>query len=251
MAKLPPPKVKPSRPAGSMRLLGIIALIAAVLLAAAIGLLIVRALTKSNAPLPAGPATVVPVPQGLPEVRQPNLPQAALPETQVPSIPQAPVTKIETPAAPPPEASGTVTWRWMCYPVSPSILGVQIQSQMPGYQFVALGVTVYNQSSENVPVDNNAFWLNVDGRIYHSDQFSTADAVINGLPFLTAMTLAPGGTVGGQTAFMIPATYGRIAANWNLSLPKGVKVVRVDPVTPVQQPRQAPPAAQPRPSTEE
>lgn len=247
MPKWSPKAQKPPPSGPSTKPLGVIAVIAALLLAAAMAIIIYTAMHRHNAPLPAGPATNVPIPSALPEVKQKDLPQAALPQTNVPAIPEAPVTKVEPPPVEKaPEASGTVTWRWMCYPVSPSILGVQIQSQMPGYQFVALGVTIYNQSTENVPVDNNAFSLNVDGRLFRSDQFSTADAVISGLTFLTAQTLAPGGSTAGQTAFMIPNAYGKIMANWSLSLPPGVKVVRVDPVVPLQQPQQAAPAPRPK-----
>ena len=242
------------KPDGKMKLMGIIAIIVAVLLLIVIAVALWSTL-HPKAPLPPAPATKLPdLPTpALPEARQKPLETAPLPETKVPALPQAPVTEVQPqPKEEPAQPSGTVTWRWMLYPVSPSILGQQIQGSMAGFQFVALGVTIYNQSTENVAVDNNAFSLNVDGKIYRSDQFSTADAVISGFPFLAPTTLAPGGTVAGQTAFMIPRVFSRVSADWQINVPKTVKVVRVDPGTPLAPAaRSAAPAASTNRSNEE
>lgn len=244
----------PGKPDGKMKLMGIIAIIAAILLLIVVALVLWTTL-HPKAPLPAAPATNLPnVPTpALPEASQKPIEAAPLPETKVPAAPKAPVTEVQPqPKEEAPQPSGTVTWRWLLYPVSPSILGQQIQGSMSGFQFVALGVTIYNQSTENVAVDNNAFSLNVDGKIYRSDQFSTADAVISGFPFLSPTTLAPGGTVAGQTAFMIPRVFSRVIADWQINVPKTVKVVRVDPAAPfAPTARSAAPAAPTNRSNEE
>ncbi|MEN6545192.1 MAG: DUF4352 domain-containing protein [Armatimonadia bacterium] len=244
----------PGKPDGKMKLMGVIAIVAAVLLLIVIALALWTTL-HPKAPLPAAPATNLPdLPApALPEARQKPIEAAPLPETKVPAAPQAPVTEVQPqPKEEAPQPSGTVTWRWLLYPVSPSILGQQIQGSMSGFQFVALGVTIYNRSTENVAVDNNAFSLNVDGKIYRSDQFSTADAVISGFPFLSPTTLAPGGTVSGQTAFMIPRVFSRVVADWQINVPKTVKVVRVDPAAPfAPAARPAAPAAPTNRSNEE
>lgn len=246
LAPAPPPDKKPNP---TMPLLGWIAIAAAVLLVIALALMIYANFLRPQPALPAAPQLQLPdLPPApaLPQKKAEAEPGPALPQKQVEApaaepLPQAP------PAPEKPQPSGTVTWAWQLYPVSPSILGVQIQSQMPGYQFVALGVTIWNQSTEEVPVDNNAFTLNVDNRIYRSDQFSTADAVISGLPFLAATTLAPGGTIAGQTAYMIPRSYRGVVANWQLNMPPTVTVRRIDPKVPMPNPKPAPQPAAPRP----
>jgi len=241
-----PPSGKKS--VGGMSLLGWIALITVALLIIAIAVLVYLNYVRPQPELPAAPQLQLPdLPKGpaLPEKKVEDLPVPSLPQTAVVPQPQAPVTQ----APPPPEKkepSGTVTWSWQLYPVTPSILGVQIQGQMPGYVFVALGIQIWNDCTENVPVDNNGFTLNVDNRIYRSDQFSTADAVINGLPFLASTTLAPGGRIQGQTAYMIPRTYSRVGADWQLNMPATVKVVRVDPKSTVVPSGQYTPPAQPK-----
>lgn len=234
---------------GAMPLWAWIALAAIALLIAIIAVLVYLNYMRPQRELPAAPQVQLPdLPKGpaLPEKKVEDVPAPSLPQAQVVPQPQPPVTQAP-PAPAKQEPSGTVTWSWQLYPVTPSILGVQIQNQMPGYVFVAMGLQIWNESTENVPVDNNAFTLNVDNRIYRSDQFSTADAVINGLPFLASTTLAPGGRVQGQTAYMIPRVYTRVGADWQLNLPPTIKVRRVDPksaVVPSQ--NYTPPAPQPK-----
>ncbi|MCE5237964.1 hypothetical protein LLH23_05680 [bacterium] len=237
------------KPRAGLPLYAWIALIVIGLLIVAIAVLVYFNYVRPQPELPAAPQVQLPdLPKGpaLPEKKVEDAPSAALPQTQVTPQPQAPLAQAP-PQPQKPQPSGTVTWAWQLYPVTPSILGVQIQNQMPGYQFVAMGIQIWNDCTENVPVDNNAFTLNVDNRIYRSDQFSTADAVINGLPFLTATTLAPGGRVQGQTAYMIPRVYSRISADWQLQMPATVKVRRVDPKSAVVPAGQyTPPTPQPK-----
>lgn len=252
MAKPLPPKSAPSD--GRMKFMGIIAIVAAVLLALAIGLMIYKAVARPNAPLPAGPATNVPVPGALPEVKQQNLPQAALPETNVPSAPQVPVTKIEPPAPKAAEPSGTISWEWQLYEISPTVIDYSMQGVLPGQVFVSLGVTVYNQSTEHVDVSNehDEFTINVDNKIYKASLWSSgASALIRGIPVLTPVTLAPKGETAGQMSYIIPGQFSKIAAEWQPKVPKGVQVVRIDPKQPViWLPRQATPAV-PKPQTDE
>jgi len=85
----------------------------------------------------------------------------------------------------------------------------------------------------------------VDNRIYTSEIWSTASAVFGGLPYMVPTTLAPGGRFGGYTVYMIPERFSRVTANWQLTVPPTVKVVRVDPKVPVVDTRQ--PQATPQP----
>lgn len=253
MAKTPPQITKPGKPDKRMNLMGIIAIVAAVLLAVAVGLMLYKAMKRPNAPLPAGPATNIPMPGALPEVKQQNLPQAALPETKVPAAPEVPVTKIEPPAKEP-EPTGTVSWKWQLYELNPTAIDVGMQGVLPGQIFVSLGVTVYNQSTANVEVTNekDEFTINADNVIYKASLWSTgASALIRGIPVLTPATLAPGGNVAGQMSYLIPGQFKQITVNWQPKVPKGVQVVRIDPSQPViWLPRQQTPAV-PKPQTDE
>jgi len=85
----------------------------------------------------------------------------------------------------------------------------------------------------------------VDNRTYTSEIWSTASAVFGGLPYMVPTTLAPGGRFGGYTVYMIPERFSRVTANWQLTVPPTVKVVRVDPKVPVVDTRQ--PQATPQP----
>jgi hypothetical protein len=229
-----------------MRLMGILAIIAALLLALAIGIMIYKAMARPGAPLPAGAATGVPIPSALPDVKQKDLPQAALPEAKVPEVPQAPVPKVEAPPVEKaPEPSGTVTWRWQLYPITPTAFGQAIQPILPGFTTVALGLTVYNNSTVNIEVGNerDEFTVNADNRIYKADVWQSAASIFfNGLPYLQQTTLAPGGRADGFTVFAVPANARKITVDWRHSVPSTVKVVRVDPQTPIVQPQQAAPA---------
>lgn len=232
-AKPPVPQAE-----GRVKWMGIIAIVAAVLLALAMGLLIYKALTRPNAPLPSNPATAVPVPSGLPEVNQPNLPAAALPETNVPTLPQAPVTKVEPPPAPEkePEPTGTISWKWQLYELNPTVIDVGMQGALPGSIFVSLGVTVYNQSTANVEVSNehDEFLVNVDNVLYKASLWSSgASALIRGIPVLSPATLAPNGSVAGQMSYVIPGQFKQISIQWQPKVPKGVQVVRIDPKQPI------------------
>ena len=253
MAKIPPKPLVPQAE-GRLKWMGIMAIAAAVLLALAMGLMVYKAITRPNAPLPASPATNVPVPSGLPEVNQPNLPQAALPETKVPSLPEAPVTKVEPPPAPEPEPTGTVSWKWQLYELNPTLIDVGMQGVLPGQIFVSLGVTVYNQSTANVEVSNekDEFTINVDNVIYKASLWSTgASALIRGIPVLAPATLAPNGNIAGQMSYLIPGQFKQITINWQTKVPKGVQVVRIDPKQPIiWLPRQAQPNL-PKPKAED
>lgn len=235
MAKLPPAKKAPAP--GRNRTLGIVAIAAAVVLALLMGFLIYSAMQRRNAPLPAGPATNVPVPQALPEVNQPNLPQAALPETQVPAAPQVPVTQVTPPPVEKePDPSGTITWWWQLYQVTPSFISMYLGNPLPGHVFVALGVTVQNQSTVDVEVSNDRdeFSLNVDNRLYRADVLRTADAIFfNNVPYLVKTTLRPGGRANGFTVYPIPVRYSQVTVEWHPNVPRTVQVVRVDPKTPL------------------
>ena len=250
MAKLPPKPTAPVKPDKRMNLMGIIAIIAAILLAAAMGIMVYKAMTHRNAPLPAGPATNVPVPGALPEVKQQNLPEAALPETKVPSAPEVPVTKIEPPAPKETEPSGTISWKWQLYEISPTVIDYSMQGVLPGQIFVSLGVTVYNQSTANVDISNehDEFTVNVDGKICKASLWSSgASALIRGIPVLTPITLAPGGNTAGQMSYIIPGRFNKLTVDWQPKVPKGVQVVRIDPKQPViWLPRQATPAPRPQ-----
>lgn len=239
MSKTGPRPQEPKLPDGRMRLLWIIALLAALLMAVAMGLLAWKALHPTRAPLPSGPSTSIPTlpsAPALPEVRQQNLPQAPLPQTNVPAAPQSPVTEVTPPPLPQKaQPSGKVIWRWQLYQTNPQIMGVGIQEQTPGALFLALGVTIYNQSTESITVGNehNEFSLNVDNRIYTSEVFSTAANVISGFSPMVPTTLAPGGTFNGQTTFVVTGRFQHVMPNWQMNLPPGVKLERVDPAQPV------------------
>jgi hypothetical protein len=224
----------------------LLAIIAGVLLLAIVVLALIMG-GRSNAPLPANPVDTASLPLAppLPDVRQQNLPATTppLPETRVQAPPQEPVTEVRTPE-PEPEPSGTITWKWLLYPVNPTVLGISVGRLMPGYQFVALGVTIVNRSTVPVDVDNNAFTITVDGRTYVSEVWSTGHAVIQGMPFLAAATLEPGGSMSGFTGYMIPLQIRRAVANWRPLVPPTVKVERVDPPSPMS----GPPAPAPSPS---
>lgn len=249
----PVPKAYPKseRPDGRMRLLGTLAIIAGILLVLALGLLAYQNFFRPQKALPEAPQMQLPdLPAGpaLPEKKVTDTPAPGLPETKVvppaaPALPQAP--------PPPPEApkpSGTVTWSWQLYQIPLSFV---VTVPTPGYQTVALGVTVWNQSTENVLVSNeqNQFSVNVDNKIYTSEIWSTASAVFGGLPYMVPTTLAPGGTVGGYTVFMIPQRLNNVMAAWQVNVPPTVKVVRMDPKAPIvqsQQPQAQPAVPQPR-----
>lgn len=201
--------IKPAgkKPDGRMKLLGIIAIVTVVVLAAALLLLLILN-NKSTSPLPAAPTGSLPPLPNAPSVAKVDadaVPMSPLPETQAQPVPQEPMTKVE---APPPQAgpSGTITWYWQLYEINPSIIGVSMGDKMPGYLYVALGISVVNQSTVNVMVTNeqNQFKLNADNRLYASDLWKTAEAVISGLKFLVPTELAPGGRLGGYTVFMVP-----------------------------------------------
>lgn len=237
MAKLPPAAKLPARPQGPMRSLGVIAIVIAVLLTLAISLLIYKALSRPGNPLPAASTEGVPVPSGLPQAPHPNLPQAALPEA-TPPPPQTPVAETApgpTPT-PPPQPSGTITWWWQLYQVQPSFISQYLGNPLPGYNFVALGITVRNQSNIDVEVsnDNDEFTLNVDNRSYRADVLRAADAIFfNKLPYLVKSTVRPEGRADGFTVYPIPARYGRVTVDWRPRVPATVRVVRVDPQVPV------------------
>jgi hypothetical protein len=248
----PVPKVYPKseRPDGRAKLLGTLAILAGVLLLLIIGLVVYQNFFRPQKALPEAPQVVLPplpAAPGLPEKKVTDTPAPGLPETKVvppaaPALPQAP---------PPPqkqEPSGTVTWAWQLYQIP---LTFVVTVPTPGYQTVALGVTIWNQSTENVLVSNeqNQFTVNVDNKIYASEIWSTASAVFGGLPYMVPTTLAPGGTVGGYTVFMIPQRFNAAMANWQVNVPPTVKVVRIDPKVPViasQQPQAQPAMPQPR-----
>lgn len=254
MAKTPRKALVPQAE-GRMKWMGIMAIVAAVLMALAVGVMIYNAMKRPNAPLPASPATDVPVPSGLPEVNQKDLPQAALPETTVPTLPEVPITKVEPPApAKEPEPTGTVSWKWQLYELNPTAIDVGMQGVLPGQIFVSLGVTVYNQSTANVDVSNekDEFTINVDNVIYKASLWSTgASALIRGIPVLVPATLAPNGNVAGQMSYLIPGQFKQITINWQSKVPKGVQVVRIDPKQPIiWLPRQAQPNL-PKPQAED
>lgn len=199
-------------------------------------------------PLPAGP----PLPQKRVEApAAPSLPEAPAKAPVQPALPQAP---------PPPEKkepAGTVTWAWQLYEINPTLV-VGLGDKMPGYMFVALGVTVWNNSTEKVPFGNehNEFTLIVDNKIYTAEIWSTASAVISGLPYMVPTTLGPNSSVGGYTVFLIPKQFGQIMAQWRINLPPTVKIVRLDPKVPViraqaMSPAAPAPAPVPPPSKEE
>ena len=242
----PVPKTSPQGPPpnGRMKLLGLLAVIAGVLLFLALGLIVYQNFFRPQKALPEAPQVQLP-----PLPSAPGLPEKKVTDTPAPGLPE---TKVEAPAAPalpqappPPEKkepSGTVTWAWQLYQIP---LTFVVTVPTPGYQTVALGVTVWNQSTENVPVGNehNEFSVNVDNKIYTSEIWSTASAVFGGLPYMVPTTLAPGGTFGGYTVYMVPQRFSRAMANWQVSVPPTVKVVRIDPKTPViasQQPQAQP-----------
>lgn len=254
MAKSAPPAKMPGKRDRQMNIMGIMAIIAAVLLAVAVGVMLYKGMKRPNAPLPAGPATNVPMPGALPEVKQQNLPQAALPETKVPAAPEVPVTKIEPPAPKEAEPTGTISWKWQLYELNPTAIDVGMQGVLPGQIFVSLGVTVYNQSTANVEVTNekDEFTINADNVIYKASLWSTgASALIRGIPVLTPATLAPNGNVAGQMTYLIPGQFKQISINWQPKVPKTVQVVRIDPKQPIiWLPRQQTPAV-PKPQTDE
>lgn len=241
----PPPGKKP---AAGMPLFGWIALAAVALLIIAIAVLVYVNYVRPQRELPAAPQLQLPdLPKGpaLPEKKVEDLPAPSLPETTVKPKPQAPLAE----APPPPEKkepSGTLTWSWQLYRINPTMV-VNMGNSMPGYQFVALGISVWNDSTENVPVsnDHNEFAVNVDNRIYVSEIWSTASAVFGGLPYMVPTTLAPGGRFGGYTVYMIPERFSRVTANWQLNLPPTVKVVCIPPKVPVIQSQQPQPTPQP------
>lgn len=222
---------------GRMKLLGIIAIITVILLVAALLFMLILNAQKPQSPLPAAPLGKLPPLPDAPSVAKVEaepVPQSPLPEVEAEPVPQEPVTKTEAPPQPQ-GPSGTITWYWQLYEINPQILGVSMGDKMPGYLYVALGISVVNQSTANVTVSNeqNQFKLNVDNRLYSSDLWKTAEAVISGLKFLVPTELAPGGSIGGYTVFMMPEQYRQVMPIWNLSVPEGVRVVRVDPRNPL------------------
>ena len=142
-----------------------------------------------------------------------DLPPATAPpltRTQVQAPPQESLAEVQTTAPEPaPVASGTITWKWLLYPVTPTVLGISVGQRMPGYQFVALGVTIVNRSTIPVDVDNNAFTVTIDGRTYSSEVWSTGHAMIQGMAFLAPAKLEPGGEMSGFTGYMIPQQFRR------------------------------------------
>lgn len=183
-------------------------------------------LTAVNPPSPAaGPP--------LPAVAQPP-PAAGPPLSAVSQPPPAPSQALPQAAPRPsaPEHSGTVTWRWAIYPVDPQVLGILLGDKVAGNQFVALGVDVWNQSNAPIEVKSGDFRLVVDGRSYPTDVWATGSAsIVQGLPVMSpeAVELLSGGSLSGTTSYMIPAQYQRLLPEWRLKVPKGVKVVRIDP----------------------
>lgn len=208
------------------------AIIAALVLLALLAFLVWSSMQPTRAPLPQAEVSNLPrLPSG-PSVTQaeqmqlPNAPPLTQAEQQqLPSGP--PVTQAEAP----PQASGVITWEWALYKVNPTVLGVPMGEQMPGHQFVAVGVTIYNQSSVSVDVDHNAFRLTVDRRVYTTDVWSSANAVVGGMPFLGPTTLLPNATLDGFTGFMIPEQYQSAMADWQPRVPPTVEVRRIDPAT--------------------
>lgn len=199
---------------------------------------VVLALTRpGQSPVTENPAAEINLPLAppLPAVNRQQLPAAPpLTQTQVQPPPQE--SMIEAPATPAetvPQASGTITWKWLLYPVNPTVLGISVGQLMAGYQFAALGVTIANHSTVPVAVDNNAFTVTVDGRTYSSEVWSTGHAVIQGLPFLAPATVEPGGSISGFTGYMIPQQFRRGTANWRPAVPETVQVQRIDPPAPM------------------
>ena len=225
------------QPGDHKRPLVIIAVLTILVFAGVIVFLLYRMTEKTEAPLPAGPApgsVQLPAAPGLPEVRQQNIPSAGgLPETNVPPKPQAPVTETQPPP-PPPEPTGTITWWWLLRPLNPSVLGEDMGDKLPHQQFVALGVTIVNNSTGSVGVDPNDFSLWVDGSVYPTQTFATAQGVMSGVPLLNWQTLGPGARTAGGTSFVIPDRFSRVVANWQpkQAPPPAVKIVRMDPPTP-------------------
>ena len=228
------------KPGGGWRPLWIIAALTLLVFAAVFGFLIYKATQKTEAPLPAGPpaqAAQIPAAPGLPEVKQENVPAApGLPETRPVPQPQAPVTETKPPPPPPPppEPTGTITWWWLLRPLNPSVLGEDMGDKLPGQQFVALGVTIVNNSTAPVGIDPNDFSLWVDGAVYPTHTFATAQGVMSGVPLLNWQTLGPGARTAGGTSFVIPDRFRRVVAFWQpkQAPPPSVKIVRVDPSSP-------------------
>lgn len=244
MGKRAPVVAPPSgkKPAAAIPLFGWIALAVIGVLVVVIAVLLYLNYERSQRELPAVPEMHLPdLPKG------PELPQKQVDDIQAPSLPQvsvkAPPSTPVSQANPQPEKkepSGTVTWQWQLYQIP---LTFVVTVPTPGYQTVALGISVWNDSTENVPVgnDHNEFTVNADNRIYQSEIWSTASAVFGGLPYMVPTTLAPGGRFGGYTVYMIPEKFNRVMAYWQLNLPASVRVVRVDPKVAVI------PSAQPQP----
>jgi hypothetical protein len=101
-----------------------------------------------------------------------------------------------------------------------------------GNQFVALGVDIYNQTTAEIEIKSGDFRLVIDGRAYNTDVWATGSAsLVQGLPVMSpeAVTLLPGGSLSGTTSFMVPARYQSLRPDWRVKVPRGVRVVRVDP----------------------
>lgn len=233
MAQPPSPfdyQEKKPRPGLSPVLIG--AVLVGIVLLAALGWMLYRSFGRTEAPLPESPAQNLPaLPPGppLPETKQ-ELPPPGEPltKTEAELPPGKPVTEAAPAPPPEPQASGQITWSWALYPVSPQVLGVPLNPS-PGFQFVALGVTIRNQSTVPVSVDHNNFFVTADGRSYAAELISSA-ITFNQLPFLAPTTLQPGATMGGCVGYMIPASYARVSADWRPpGVPSTVKIVRVDP----------------------
>jgi hypothetical protein len=225
MPTIPPVKGKPP---AQQRNLWLIAIPVVLVVAVLMGFLIYKIAHKPQGALPTTVAetTDLPAPQPLPAVKESTEPApAALPEVKKPEGTQAPVVEAAPPK--PPENKGTITWRWALYPVNAQILGVPLEAT-PGYQFAALGVTIYNQSNASVAVDHNAFRVNVDGRVYAAELISSA-ITFQQMPFLIAATLQPDANMAGCIGYMIPVQYRTVVAEWQVIVPPGIKVVRVDP----------------------
>lgn len=217
--------------------MAVIALVAGLLLLVFAGMMLYERLSPGAA-LPDVQHEPPQLPEAapLPDVQHepPQLPETApLPDVQQepPQLPEtAPLPEVQpapTPAQP--QAGGNVIWRWMLYPVNAAALGIPLNPS-PGYQFVALGITVENRSTENVQIDHNQFSINIDGRVYQPELISSA-ITFQQMPFLTSATIQSNASHSGCIGFMIPAQYRQVVAAWQHNLPPTVRVVRVDPQT--------------------